>query len=153
MNAPPAGSDHSAVESDIGLLGIDHVGIAVADLDAAIEYHCTTFGMRLTHREENLEQGVAEAMLSVGEDTIQLLAPLTPESPIAAFLDRRGPGMQQLAYRVRDVRAASATLRARGVRVLYDEPRVGTSGTLINFVHPASTGGVLIELVEHPHQP
>jgi methylmalonyl-CoA/ethylmalonyl-CoA epimerase len=132
------------------LLGIDHVGIAVPDLDAAITFHREVFGMTLTHREENVEQGVSEAMLSVGTDTIQLLAPLTPESPIAAFIDKRGPGLQQLAYRVSDVRAASAALRERGLRLLYDEPRRGTAGSLINFIHPGSAGGVLIELVEHP---
>lgn len=136
--------------SEIGLLGIDHVGLAVPDLDAAIEFHCSTFGMTLTHREENSEQGVAEAMLQVGEDSIQLLAPLTPDSPIAAFLERRGPGIQQLAYRVKDVRIAAEVLKARGARLLYDEPRRGTAGTQINFVHPASTGGVLIELVQLP---
>lgn len=136
----------------LGLLGIDHVGIAVADLDAAIDFHCSTFGMTLAHREENREQGVIEAMLTVGDHSIQLLAPLTPDSPIAAFLDKRGPGLQQLAYRVRDVRLASTVLRQRGMRLLYDEPRSGTAGSLINFIHPASTGGVLIELVEHPLQ-
>lgn len=132
------------------LLGIDHVGIAVPDLDAAIAFHRDTFGMVLSHREENIEQGVAEAMLSVGTDTIQLLAPLTPDSPIAAFLDKRGPGLQQLAYRVADVQAAGAILRDRGLRLLYDDPRRGTAGSLINFIHPSSTGGVLIELVQHP---
>jgi methylmalonyl-CoA/ethylmalonyl-CoA epimerase len=133
-----------------GLLGIDHVGIAVADLDAAIAYYRDQLGMTLTHREENVEQGVAEAMMSVGDSMVQLLAPLTPQSPIAAFLEKRGPGLQQVAYRVADVRAASAALRDQGMRLLYDEPRRGTAGSLINFVHPASAGGVLIELVEHP---
>jgi methylmalonyl-CoA/ethylmalonyl-CoA epimerase len=140
---------------DIGLLRIDHVGIAVADLDAAIEFHERVFGMRCVHRETNAEQGVAEAMLAVGPEggTLQLLAPLTPESTIARFLDRNGPGVQQVAYTVRDVAAAAAALRERGLRLLYDEPRRGTGGSKINFIHPKDAGGVLVELVEPARGP
>ncbi|WP_028471835.1 methylmalonyl-CoA epimerase [Nocardioides alkalitolerans] len=129
---------------------IDHVGIAVADLDAAIEFYETTFGMKVAHQETNEEQGVREAMVAVGDSGsfIQLLAPLTPESTIAKFLDRSGPGLQQLAYRVTDVEAVSAILRERGVRLLYDAPRRGTSDSRINFVHPKDAGGVLVELVQ-----
>jgi methylmalonyl-CoA/ethylmalonyl-CoA epimerase len=129
---------------------IDHVGIAVRDLDAAIEFYETVFGMKLAHRETNEEQGVQEAMIAVGDSgsCIQLLAPLNEESTIAKFLDRSGPGMQQLAYRVTDVDAVSAILRERGVRLLYDAPRRGTSDSRINFVHPKDAGGVLVELVE-----
>ena len=129
---------------------IDHVGIAVPDLDVAIEFYETTFGMRLAHQETNEEQGVREAMMAVGDSgsSIQLLAPLTPESTIAKFLDRSGPGLQQLAYRVTDVETVSAILRERGVRLLYDEPRRGTSDSRINFIHPKDAGGVLVELVE-----
>ena len=129
---------------------IDHVGIAVRDLDAAIEFYETVFGMRLAHRETNEEQGVQEAMIAVGDSgsCLQLLAPLTEESTIAKFLDRSGPGVQQLAYRVTDVEAVSAVLRDRGVRLLYDAPRRGTSDSRINFVHPKDAGGVLVELVE-----
>jgi methylmalonyl-CoA/ethylmalonyl-CoA epimerase len=137
---------------DIGLLRIDHVGIAVPDLDEAIDFYGRVFGMRCVHQETNTDQGVREAMLAVGPDSgggrLQLLAPLTPDSTIARFLDRNGPGLQQLAYTVRDVTAAGAALRARGVRLLYDEPRRGTAGSLINFVHPKDAGGVLIELVQ-----
>lgn len=133
---------------DIGLRGIDHVGIAVADLDEAIAFYGTVFGMRCVHRETNEEQGVREAMLAVGADRIQLLAPLSPDSTIAKFLDRHGPGVQQVAYTVDDVAAASATLRARGLRLLYDEPRRGTAGSKVNFIHPKDAGGVLVELVE-----
>jgi methylmalonyl-CoA/ethylmalonyl-CoA epimerase len=104
------------------------------------------------HEETNQEQGVREAMLAVGTDgagpRLQLLAPSTPDSAIAKFLDRHGPGLQQLAYTVADVEATSAALRARGVRLLYDEPRRGTAGSRINFVHPKDAGGVLVELVE-----
>jgi methylmalonyl-CoA/ethylmalonyl-CoA epimerase len=129
---------------------IDHVGIAVADFDAAVQYYADVFGMTVTHEEINEGQGVREAMLSVGDSgsSIQLLAPLTDDSPIAKFLNQRGPGIQQIAYRVRDIDAVSATLRERGAELLYDEPRRGTAGSRINFVHPRSAGGVLIELVE-----
>ncbi len=129
---------------------IDHVGIAVPDLDEAIAYYRDTFGMEVTHTETNEEQGVREAMVAVGDSgsSLQLLAPLDAESTIAKFLDRNGPGMQQLAYRVEDVEAVSQTLRERGVRLLYPEPRRGTAGSRINFVHPKDAGGVLVELVE-----
>jgi len=143
---PPTGAP--AVE----LSRIDHVGIAVPDLDEAIRFYSETFGMRCVHEETNQEQGVREAMLAVGTgDTgtrIQLLAPVSPDSAIAKFLDRSGPGMQQLAYTVTDIDATSAALRARGLRLLYDEPRRGTAGSLINFVHPKDAGGVLVELVQ-----
>jgi methylmalonyl-CoA/ethylmalonyl-CoA epimerase len=136
----------------VELLRIDHVGVAVADLDEALKFYADTFGMHCVHEETNQEQGVREAMLAVGTDgagpRLQLLAPATPESAIAKFLDRHGPGLQQLAYTVADVEATSAALRARGLRLLYDEPRRGTAGSRINFVHPKDAGGVLVELVE-----
>ena len=129
---------------------IDHVGVAVADLDAAIAFYRDTFGMALAHEEVNEEQGVREAMRAVGDSgsCIQLLAPLSPDSTIARFLDRSGPGIQQMAYRVDDLDAVSATLRERGLRLLYPEARRGTSGSRINFIHPKDAGGVLVELVE-----
>jgi methylmalonyl-CoA/ethylmalonyl-CoA epimerase len=136
----------------IGLLRIDHVGIAIPDLDAGIEFYERTFGMRCVHTETNQEQGVREAMLAVGPDPaggcVQLLAPLTPDSTIAKFLDKKGPGIQQVAYTVADVDAACAALRERGVRLLYDNPKRGTANSRINFVHPKDAGGVLVELVE-----
>jgi methylmalonyl-CoA/ethylmalonyl-CoA epimerase len=129
---------------------IDHVGVAVPDLDAAIAFYRDTFGMELVHEEVNTEQGVREAMMAVGSSgsCVQLLAPLTPESTIAKFLDRNGPGIQQVAYRVTDVDAVAATLRERGMRLLYDAPKRGTAGSRVNFVHPKDAGGVLVELVE-----
>jgi methylmalonyl-CoA/ethylmalonyl-CoA epimerase len=132
------------------LTRIDHVGIAVADLDEAIDYYRRVFDVRVVHQEVNEEQGVREAMLAVGDSDsyIQLLAPLTPDSTIATFLDRHGPGVQQVAYGVEDVEAASAELRAKGVRLLYDTARRGTAGSRVNFVHPKDAGGVLVELVE-----
>src|SRR6187397_3743715 len=106
---------------------IDHVGIAVPDLDTAIAFYESAYGMALLHEETNEEQGVREAMMSVGDSgsCVQLLAPLSPESTIAKFLDRSGPGVQQVAYRVEDVEEASTMLRERGLRLLYDTPRRG----------------------------
>ena len=129
---------------------IDHVGIAVRDLDEAIAFYADAFGMTVRHQETNEEQGVREAMVGVGdtEQCIQLLAPLDETSTIAKFLDRSGPGLQQLAYRVTDVEQVSAVLRERGLRLLYDEPRRGTSDSRVNFVHPKDAGGVLVELVQ-----
>lgn len=134
---------------------IDHVGVAVPDLDQAIGMYCSRFGMHLAHEEINEEQGVREAMLLVaGRDAptsdaqIQLLAPLSEESTIAKFLGRSGPGLQQIAYRVGDVDQVCDVLRDRGFRLLYDRPKGGTGGSRINFVHPKDAGGVLVELVE-----
>jgi methylmalonyl-CoA/ethylmalonyl-CoA epimerase len=131
-------------------LRVDHVGIAVPDLDEAIAWYGATFGLASVHEEVNAEQGVREAMLAVGDGStrIQLLAPLRPDSAIATFLDRAGPGVQQVAYTVADVVAVAAELRAKGLRLLYDEPRRGTAGSKVNFVHPKDAGGVLVELVE-----
>lgn len=131
---------------------VDHVGIAVADIDEAIAFYHDVFGLETVHVETNDDQGVREAMVRVGPNgsatMIQLLAPLDGESTIARFLDRHGPGLQQLAYRVTDLERASALLRERGVRLVYDRPRRGTAGSLVNFVHPKDAGGVLVELVE-----
>ena len=133
------------------LTRIDHVGVAVPDLDAAIAWFVSTLGMRCVHVEDIEGQGVREAMLAVGDgqSQVQLLAPLTPDSAIAKFLDRHGPGLQQVAYTVDDIAAVSADLRAKGLRLLFEEPRPGTAGSLVNFVHPKDAGGVLVELVEH----
>ncbi|MDO5628539.1 MAG: methylmalonyl-CoA epimerase [Mobilicoccus sp.] len=129
---------------------IDHVGIAVRDLDEAIRFYEEKYGMRMAHREVNEEQGVAEAMMEVGDSSscIQLLAPLDENSTIAKFLDRSGPGMQQMAYRVENIDEACAALTERGLRLLYPEPKRGTAGSRINFIHPKDAGGVLVELVE-----
>lgn len=129
---------------------IDHVGVAVPDLDVAIAFYRDTYGMTLQHEEVNEAQGVREAMMAVGTSgsCVQLLAPLTPESTIAKFLDRSGPGIQQVAYRVADIDAVSATLRERGLRLLFDAPRIGTASSRMNFIHPKDAGGVLVELVE-----
>lgn len=153
LDDPPDPSDLPSALADLFLV-IDHVGVAVVDLDAAIDFHVGTFGWRMVHREEQPEQGVQEAMLAApgggGSQAaqLQLLAPLGADSPIGRFLRDRGPGLQQVAYRVSDVERAADALRQRGLRLLYDRARIGTRGSLINFVHPRDTGGVLIELVQ-----
>jgi len=132
---------------------IDHVGIAVPDLDEAVRFYADAFGVQVVHEEVNEEQGVREAMLAVGDSHIQLLAPLRPDSPIGKFLERQGPGIQQVAYTVDDIEAAADRLRAAGVRMLYDEPKSGTAGSRVNFAHPKDCGGVLVELVEPAASP
>jgi methylmalonyl-CoA/ethylmalonyl-CoA epimerase len=132
---------------------IDHVGIAVPDLDAAIKWYHDHLGMIVLHEEINEDQGIREAMLSVrgapkGSAEVQLMSPLDETSTIAKFIDKRGPGLQQLAYRTSDIDLLSERLRAEGVRLIYDAPRRGTANSRINFIHPKDSGGVLIELVE-----
>lgn len=146
-------ADPSAAVLKPFVTAIDHVGIAVPDLDAAIAFHQEHFGLEVAHEEVNEEQGVREAMLAApgaaGTATmIQLLAPLREDSTIAKFLGRSGPGLQQLAFRVSDVDAAAAALRAQGLRLLFPEAKRGTSNSRVNFVHPKDAGGVLVELVE-----
>ena len=134
-----------------GIIGIDHVGIAVPDLSEALAFYHSTFAAQTLHQEENPEQGVVEAMVAVGSEpgtVIQLLAPLNADSPIARFIERNGPGMQQLALRVQDVEVAAKQAQALGIRTLYTEPKKGTQGARINFLHPKDCGGVLIELIE-----
>jgi methylmalonyl-CoA/ethylmalonyl-CoA epimerase len=134
---------------------VDHVGIAVPDLDAAITWYHDHLGMIVVHEEVNDDQGIHEAMLSVGgapvgSAQVQLMAPIDESSVIAKFLDTRGPGLQQFAYRVSDLEALTGRLRDQGVRLLYEAPRRGTANSRINFIHPKDAGGVLIELVEPP---
>ncbi|GAC69147.1 methylmalonyl-CoA epimerase [Gordonia soli] len=150
---PQSSPAATAVIADL-VVAIDHVGIAVPDLDAAKQWYYDHLGFVTLHEEVNDEQGVREAMVGARETAdaggavIQLLAPLTDESTIAKFLDRNGPGLQQLAVRVTDVDAVTELLTAAGVRVLYPEARRGTADSRINFVHPKDAGGVLLELVE-----
>ena len=129
---------------------IDHVGLAVTDLDASIAFYARAFGLHSVHEEVNEEQGVREAMIDVAGSGsfLQLLAPLREDSPIGKFLARNGEGIQQLAFRVTDMDVACDRLRAAGVRLLYDVPKTGTAGSRVNFVHPKDCGGVLVELVE-----
>jgi len=137
------------------ILGVDHVGVAVADLDAAVARYSRLLGLVEVHREINAAQGVVEAMLvptaaSGRPDAIamQILAPLDDSSALHRFLDRRGAGLHQLAYRVDDLDATMTVLRSAGVRLLDGAPAPGTAGSRIAFVHPRDAGGVLIELVE-----
>ena len=134
----------------MAILRVDHVGIAVPDLDEAIARYRDCFGIHSVHEEVNDELGVREAMLAVGDGStmIQLLAPLNSDTTLAKFLTNHGPGLQQLAYTVDDIDATSAELRARGMRLVYEQAKGGTFGSRVNFVHPKDTGGVLVELVE-----
>jgi methylmalonyl-CoA epimerase len=127
---------------------IDHIGIAVSDLDASVERYRSTFGVEPTHRERVPSQGVEEVLFDVGGSFIQLLGALGPETPVGRFLERRGEGVHHVAYRVADVAVVLEELRGRGVRLIDETPRAGSRGTTIAFVHPASVGGVLVELVE-----
>jgi methylmalonyl-CoA/ethylmalonyl-CoA epimerase len=132
------------------LTQIDHVGIAVEDLDAAVEHYRRTLGVEPTHRERLDPQGVEEVLLAVGGSFIQLLGALGPDTPVGRFLERRGPGVHHVGYRVDDVAATLEHLRAEGVELIDRTPRPGSRGTTIAFVHPNGMGGVLVELVELP---
>jgi methylmalonyl-CoA/ethylmalonyl-CoA epimerase len=139
------------------LRSVDHIGIAVSDLPAAIQFYTSVLGLRLVCREDNPDHQVSEAMLAPADPgataIVQLVAPLNSQSPLSRFLDRTGPGVQHVAFRVSDVEHAAAEYRRRGLRLLYDSPKPGTRGSRINFVHPKDTGGVLLELVEAAEEP
>lgn len=132
------------------LIDVDHIGIAVADLEAAVEHHRRAFGVEPVHREVVEAQGVEEVLFAVGTSYIQLLGALGPQTPVGRFLSTHGPGVHHVAYRVDDVAAALEHLRAEGVRLVDEAPRPGSRGTRIAFVHPSGMGGVLIELVQAP---
>lgn len=129
---------------------VDHVGIAVQDLDAAIEFYSTAFGVEFTYRHTVTEQGVEEAMGRVGESWIQLLRPLGPDTPVGKFLAARGEGVHHIGYGVPDINEAIAGCVAAGLRMIDEVPRKGSRGAEIAFVHPKSVTGVLTELVEEP---
>jgi methylmalonyl-CoA epimerase len=132
------------------LTQIDHVGIAVTDLDEAVERYRRMFGLEPAHRERMADQGVEEVLFVVGESFVQLLGALAPDTPVGRFLDQRGPGLHHLGYRVANLTDALERLRAEGVRLIDETPRAGSRGTTIAFVHPRSVGGVLVELVQEP---
>ena len=139
------------------LTRIDHVGIAVRDLDASVEFYEATFGLTVAGRETNEAQGVREAMLLVADSTagasyVQLLEPLSPDTPVGKFLESRGEGVHHVGYGVVDVAAALEQLRADGIRLVDERPRHGSLGASIAFLHPKSVGGVLTELVEAAHR-
>jgi methylmalonyl-CoA/ethylmalonyl-CoA epimerase len=127
---------------------IDHVGVAVSDLGEAISMYEGTFEMPLVHRETVSEQGVEAALLDVGDGHVELLRPLGPETPVGRFIDRSGPGLHHVAYRVEDIDAVLERLAAAGVGLIDDVARVGIRGSRVAFLHPRSTGRVLTELVE-----
>jgi len=127
---------------------IDHVGIAVEDLEAAVELYEGTLGMPLAHRETVEEQGVEAVLLDVGDCHVELLRPLGPETPVGRFMARSGQGLHHVAYRVGDIDATLDRLKERGVRLIDTEPRAGIRQSRVAFVHPRATGGVLTEIVE-----
>ena len=127
---------------------IDHIGVAVEDLDEAVGLYRDRLGMELQHRETVEEQGVEAVLLAVGESHVELLRPLGPDTAVGRFLERGGPGLHHVAYGTDDVAAALEALRAAGLRLIDEHPRAGIRGTRVAFVHPQSTGGVLTELVE-----
>jgi methylmalonyl-CoA epimerase len=127
---------------------IDHVGVAVEDIDSALAVYRDVFGMPLVHRETVAEQGVDAALLDVGDGHVELLQPLGPETAVGKFLARRGPGLHHVAYRVSDVEQTLTALAAAGMRLIDERPRIGIRGSLVAFVHPASTVGVLTEIVQ-----
>jgi methylmalonyl-CoA/ethylmalonyl-CoA epimerase len=130
------------------LSAIDHIGVAVEDLDAAIALHQDTLGMTLVHRETVTEQGVEAVLLDVRDSHVELLQPLGPDTAVGKFLARRGPGLHHVAYRVDDVEDALRQLSAAGVRLIDERPRTGIRNSRVAFVHPAATGGVLTEIVQ-----
>jgi methylmalonyl-CoA/ethylmalonyl-CoA epimerase len=127
---------------------IDHVGVAVDDLDAAISLYEETFGMPLVHRETVDEQGVEAALLDVGDGHVELLLPLGDDTPVGKFVAKRGRGLHHVAYRVNDIDSALAGLKEQGVELIDSEARTGIRQSRVAFLHPRSTGGVLTEIVE-----
>jgi methylmalonyl-CoA/ethylmalonyl-CoA epimerase len=132
---------------------IDHIGIATRGIEESLAFWRDALGLEVRHTETVEEQGVRVAMLPVGEPRVELLEPTGPDTPVARFLEKRGPGIHHVAVGVADIRAALARLKAGGARLIDEEPRVGAGGCLVAFVHPAASGGVLLELVEHLNEP
>jgi methylmalonyl-CoA/ethylmalonyl-CoA epimerase len=130
------------------LTTIDHIGVAVEDIDAALSLYRDALGMPLVHRETVSEQGVDAALLDVGDSHVELLQPLGPETPVGKYLARKGPGLHHVAYRVADIEATLNALADAGLRLIDERPRVGIRNSMVAFVHPASTGGVLTEIVQ-----
>jgi methylmalonyl-CoA/ethylmalonyl-CoA epimerase len=131
---------------------IDHIGIATNGIDDAARFYLESLGLQIEHVEEVASQKVRVAMLPLGESRVELLEPTSDDSPISRFLAKRGPGIHHVAVRVEDIRASLAELKEKGARLIDEEPRTGAGGCLVAFIHPSSTGGVLLELVEHPQE-
>ena len=131
---------------------IDHIGIATNGIDDAARFYLESLGLQIEHVEEVAAQKVRVAMLPLGESRVELLEPTSDDSPISKFLAKRGPGIHHIAVRVEDIRASLAELKEKGARLIDEQPRPGAGGCLVAFIHPSSTGGVLLELVEHPQK-
>ena len=132
---------------------IDHIGIATRGIEESLSFWRDALGLEVKHTETVEEQGVRVAMLPAGEPRVELLEPTGPDTPVARFLEKRGPGLHHVAVRVPDIRAALARLKSNGARLIDEEPRVGAGGCLVAFVHPSASGGVLLELVQHLNEP
>ena len=130
---------------------IDHIGVAVADLDAAIDLHVGAYGMELVHRETVESQGVEAVLLDVGENHVELLRPLGPDTPVGKFLAKRGPGIHHVAYQVTDIESALQRCKDAGLRLIDETPRTGIRHSRVAFLHPAAAGGVLTEIVQPAH--
>ena len=133
------------------LSAVDHVGVAVESIDAALAFYRDALGMPLVHRETIAAQGVDAALLDIGDSHVELLQPLAPDTTVGKFLARRGPGLHHVAYRVESIEDALKSLSAAGVRLIDERPRTGIRGSQVAFIHPASTGGVLTEIVQVQH--
>lgn len=127
---------------------VDHIGVAVEDLDASLELYERDYGMTLVHREIVAEQGVEAALLDVGENHIELLAPTSPDTPVGRFLAKKGPGMHHVAYQVDDIEATLAALKRSGLRLIDETPRTGIRASRVAFLHPSTAGGLLTEIVQ-----
>jgi methylmalonyl-CoA epimerase len=127
---------------------IDHIGVAVEQIDPALELYRDSFELRVAHREVVEEQGVEAVLLDVGENHVELLAPLTPETPVGRFLAKQGPGLHHVAYQVADIDATLEALKQAGLRLIDSSPRTGIRGSRVAFMHPRATAGVLTEIVE-----
>ncbi|HET9527961.1 MAG TPA: methylmalonyl-CoA epimerase [Pyrinomonadaceae bacterium] len=128
---------------------IDHIGIATKSIEEGLTIWQKVLGLKPDHTEEIADQGVRVCMLPVGDTRVELLEPLGPDTPVGKFLAKRGPGMHHIALEVRDIRGSLAELKSRGARLIDETPRVGVGGCLVAFIHPSSTDGVLLELVQH----
>ena len=127
---------------------VDHIGVAVEDLDASLELYERDYGMKLVHRETVAEQGVEAVLLDVGENHIELLSPTSPDTPVGKFLAKKGPGMHHVAYQVDDIESTLATLKEAGLRLIDETPRTGIRNSRVAFLHPATAGGLLTEIVQ-----
>ncbi|MDQ3677627.1 MAG: methylmalonyl-CoA epimerase [Actinomycetota bacterium] len=127
---------------------LDHIGVAVEDIDAALALYERDYEMTLVHRETVSDQGVEAVLLDVGENHVELLAPIDPDTPVGKFLAKRGPGIHHVAYQVPDIDAALEALRAAGQRLIDEKPRIGIRNTRVAFLHPSTSGSVLTEIVQ-----